>query len=366
MAHFRFRGLLGASLALLALSLGCLDPKSDGGAITGTTLIAFDTADQATSRILMWDNLDVAVEQTGTLKPTRTLRDDKLNQVKDLAWGGLCIDATGHYLYAVSSTGEVLRISNIHRQDGTIKDLEDIHVFRIEGERLSQGTFEQAALDPVNRVLYVLETNNSQSRVWAVSGPESVRASSAQGRKVEVEGGADKGGTGLAVRNGNLYAFFKEGATVYNPQKVSFEGARLRLASGGSGFPQSSAVLIGSKTTLGIYGALAIDDQERIYFARHLTGAAQTGSPLLVFRRSQFDVGYDQAPSDSLGATALVNLRSITHAGTKDWLAGLDMVGTDAGSSIHVWKNVSLKGLHKTLDAGTGTKIKGIALDGSR
>lgn len=353
-------------MALLALSLGCLDPKDEGGATTGTTLIAFDTADQATSRILMWDNLDLAVEQTGPLKPGRSLRDDKLNQVKDLAWGGLCIDATGHYLYAVSNAGEVLRIANIHRQDGTIKNLEDIHVFRIEGERLSQGNFEQAALDPVNRVLYVLETNNSQSRVWAVSGPESVRTASVQGRKVDVEGGADKGGTGLAVRQGNLYAFFREGATVYNPQKVPFEGARLRLSPGGNAFPQSSSVLIGPKTTLGIYGSLAIDDKDRIYFARHLSGASQSGTPLLIFNGSQFTVGYDQAPSDSLGDTTLLNLRSITHAGNKDWLAGLDMVGTEAGSSIHVWKNVSMKGPHKTLDAGTGTKIKGIALDGSR
>ncbi len=365
MANHSLRGLFGASLALLALTVSCLEPKNSAGSTKGTTLIAFDTAEGATKRLLMWDNLDTLVEQTGDIKPTRTLEDSKLNQVKDLAWGGLCIDQTGHYLYGVSSTGEVVRIANIHRQDGTIKTPEDIHVFRIEGERLSESKFEQAALDATNRVLYVLETNSSQSRVWAVSNPDSVLAASTPGRKVEVEGNTDKGGTGLAFRAGSLYAFFKDGATVYNPQKNPFDGARLRMGSGGSNFPQSASVLIGTKTTLGAHGSMAVDDQDRIYVARHLTDAALSGSPMLVFRKYQFDSSYDQAPMETFGETTLRNLRVIAHAGTKDWLVGADMVSSLPTTSLHIWKNVSQRGSVKSMSAGSGTAIKGIALDGS-
>lgn len=365
MAPLRTRVLLGASLALLGFLTGCLDPKNGAGGTKGTTLIAFDTAEAATHRLLMWDNLDAVVDLTTSPVPTRTLQNDKLNQVKDLAWGGLCVDAPGHFLYAVSASGDVLRVANIHKQSGTIKTPEDIHVFRIEGDRLSEGKFEQAALDTTTRTLYVLETSPSQTRVWAVSGPDVVTASSIAGRKVEVEGSGDKGGTGLAVRNGSLFAFFRDGATIYDPQKNPFEGARLRLSLGGGVFPQSSSVLVGTNTGLGVYGSLAVDDQQRIYLARHLTDSNKTGEPLLVFNRSQFDLSYNQAPGGSFGADTLRNLRVITHAGNKDWLAAADMVGTSPASNLHIWKNVSQRGNPKTMSAGSGTAIKGIALDGS-
>lgn len=356
------------SLFLGCLSLGCVDPAdAGGGATAGTTLYAFDTADAATNRVLIWDNVSTLYDADAVTATTRTISSDQFAKVKNLAWGGLAMDSSGNRLWLVGEGGDVVRVDRIRQQTGAIPSTEAIHfTLGNSGDRLSGGKFSQSALDPVSGTLYVMETNDTEARVWAVAGAQFYNdgAVVSTASKLSVQG--DKGGTGLAAGGGALFAFFKDGSQVQFSTEI-YNGARLR-SGGANGFTATN-VLIGGNAKLGIYGSLALDtSNNRLYFARHNQDAVSSEAPINVFTFGQFGSNPNQAPDKgTLGTAALNNLRVLAHPGNKDWLVALDATTSEAPTNfLRIFKNPSQTGSTvKTYTLGTGVKLKGIALDGS-
>lgn len=370
----RLNRLLPRSGACFALSLlvgllpGCVDPQNaGGGATSGTALYAFDTADAAANRLLIWDNVSALYDADTLPATTRTITSSQFATVKSLAWGGLAVDGSGNRLWLVGEAGDVVRVERIRQQTGQVPTAEIAHfTLGNSSDRLNSGKFSQAALDPVTGTLYVMETSDSEARVWVVASPAVYPDgfTVSPGAKISVQG--DKGGTGLAAAGGSVYAFFKDGNQVQFSTET-FSGARLRSGSS-SGFGASS-VLIGSNTKLGVYGSLALDTgNNRIYAARHNQDAASAEPPINIFTFGQFGSNPNRAPDKgTLGTAALNNLRVLAHPGNKDWLAALDATGGDTPANIlRLFKNPSQTGSTvKTFTLGATVRLKGVALDGS-
>ncbi len=355
-------------LSMLALFSGCVDPEAAGGGSTsGTALYAFDTADDASNRLLIWDDATALYAADALPATTRTLSSDQFAKVKNLAWGGLAVDGSGNRLWLVGEAGDVVKIERIRQQTGSIPTAEAIH-FNLgnSGDRLNNGKFSQAALDPVSGTLYVMETSDSEARVWVVSSPNFFNEGFivTPGNKISVPG--DKLGTGLAAGSGGVYAFFKDGNQV-QVSTETFNGPRLR--SGGSNGFGASNVLIGGNTKLERYGSLALDTgNNRLYVARHNQDASSSEAPISVFTFGQFGSNPNQAPDKgTLGTASLNNLRVLAHPGNKDWLAALDATSGEAPTNLlRLFKNPSQSGsVVKTFTLGATVKLKGIALDGS-
>jgi hypothetical protein len=367
----RFLRWPGASLALglcLALLGGCVDPEQGaGGATGGTALYAFDTAEGATNRVLIWDNLPAAFEGDALPATSRSISSDQFTKVKNLAWGGLMVDSSGNRLWMVGETGDVVRVERIRQQSGSIPTAEAVS-FKLgnSSDRLNNGKFSQAALDPSNGALYVMETSDSDARVWVVSNPLVYRDGDTvtQPSKIGISG--DKAGTGLAAAGGSVFAFFNEGNQIQFSTET-FSGPRLRSGSA-SGFAPGS-VLIGSSTRLYRYGSLALDtSNNRIYFAAHNQDTGLSGAPISVFTFGQFGSNPNQAPDrGTLGTPSMNAIRVLAHPGNKDWLAALDSLSGEAPTNvIRLFKGPSGSSMTVkafTLDAAV--KLKGVALDGN-
>lgn len=369
MANRVYRSLFGASLMALSLLVSCLDPDQGGGAGTsGTSLITYD---EAARKILMWDDLDTVFAASGSPGPSRTLTNSQLNNL-ELGWGGLCVDAPSKRLYLVGKDGTVVRITNIHKQNGTVTNAQDVFTFKIS-TTLASPEFRQAAYDSSSNTLYVLATttnSGSESRICAIPSPGSISSTPVTAQEIKVVKGTDTEGHGLAARSGSLYATFQGGDSIKQDSVADpWTGPRMRMTTNGGAFPETQSVLIGPATKLGKYGALAVDNSGNLYLVRHLADSADSVSPIQVYRRALFDDSFNQRPYAEFGSTAddtLRRLRLVTHAGTKDWLAAADMVGVEASDALHLWKNVSQRGTPKTMSAGSSAKIKGLALlDGS-
>jgi hypothetical protein len=369
-------GILGAVLLSLGLALGCVDPEEgEGGRVSGTSLYVFDTSDPAINRILVYSNLAALFNDPESAVPSRQMSGTIINSVQNLAWGGMCFDANGNRLYLVSETGFVVRIELARSQNGNISNPNEIVSFRLgssDSERLSNGTFGQASIGSRGNILYVTESNTSDSRIWVVSNPQHQGAGTSVSNSGQLVAIGDNGGTGVSVgSDGSVYAYFEGGSIIPNPLLgIQYSGPRLRRGTSNSSIFPPLDLIIGetgtNRTMLAKYGSLAVDNSGYVFFARHLVDAGITsGSPILIFRPGQFNPGWNQAPDRTFGSVN--NLRVISHAITKDWLVGALSQGDYGMDTVCMWRAPSLGAgsSFKEFRVGSGASIRGLALDGS-
>ncbi len=355
------RLLMGLLASVLLVAMGCKEPDGSSGGTTGVALYAYDST---TSSVFVWSDLSALYDSTSaTVAPTKTITSSVFgSKIGSLAWGGLCLDPQGGYLYLVSDTGDIVRVSNIRSQSGTVANSDVVSFSLSNTGRLSGSTFGQASLDAQNNILYITENSSSGTQIWVVSNAgNQVQSASIDLQPLQMSG--DSGGTGIAAASGVVYAFMKDGNTVGID---ALSGPRLR--KGNSTAFDPSQVILGSSTALGVYGSLALDTGNGYLFvARHNTDAASTAAPIQVFRTGQFGQAYDQAPTATLGsATDQPDLRVIAHAGTKDWLVGLRGSGSTAYATIYLWKAPMGGTAAKAINASPTTSLfKGVAVDGN-
>lgn len=353
-------GYLGATVVMLLLQLGCIDPIG-GTSVSGTTLYAFDGA---TGDVLVWNDASVVYDGTTLPAPDRTISGNSLDQVKALGWGGMAMDPTNNRLFLVTASGKVARIDRIRTQSGALTSTNDIVLFTLgsSSERLSGGVFGQAAVDPSNGTLYVTETTDTDAHIWAVSNPGNILdGTTVPLIQVRATSGTDIKATGVAASQGSVYAYFGGGDNVIN-NGTSYSGGRIR--KGSSSFTQ--VVVNSDSAVLGTTGSLGLDSSNSLLYVARRTSAGAVGDPpILVYKLGRFTSGFNQANDATLGTAAgQPNLRFITHAGSKDWLAGGNMVGTAGSTTILLWRNPSVGDSPKAFEYAGG-QILGLALDGS-
>lgn len=353
-----FQGLL-ASVLLLSLACKETDTGGSSGGTGGAALYAFDTT---TSKVFVWTDLNALYSSTTALAPTYQITSNLFSKVTNLAWGGVCFDSQRGLLYLVSDTGDIVRLSRIRSQTGSVSSI-DVVSFRLSsGDRLTNGKFGQSSLDTQNDSLYITESGDNGTRIWAVPGASGqFQDASVSLQAIQMSG--DAGGTGVAAASGVVYAFLKDG----NPVGMdALTGPRLRKGTA-AGFDPAQ-VILGSSTGLGIYGVMALDTANGYLFVgRHNTDAGSTAAPIQAFRVGQFGLSYNQAPAATLGsATDQPNLRALSHPGTKDWLVGLPGQGTVGYGTIYLWK-APLGGTAAKVVTVTpsGSVLKGAAIDGN-
>lgn len=361
------RLFLGLLAIVMAGQLACVDPK-EGGA-TGDTALYFYSVESTIPKIQVFTDADAVFSGTGAAIPNQTLTSGLLDKVNPLAWGGLALDSQRNLLYAVGENGTIVRISKLRSQSGAIptNEIVSFELSNSSADRLSGGKFSQVALDSSTDRLYVSEIGTSASQVWVIESASGRLNDSSVAKATVTLGGTDKGCTGLAVgRNSEVFGFFKEGGTVGIP--TAYDGPRLRKGNN-STFPTSDSTIIGTATLLKLYGSLACDtggDKNELYVARHLTDAATTGDPILVFTSGDFSMGLNKAPSRTMGnPTDQSNLRVIAHAGNKDWLGGLRSDGEEGLNTFYLWKKPSGGGTAVTRSLVTGAVLRGLAFDGN-
>jgi hypothetical protein len=367
MPKFILRSLFGASLALLLSFAGCVDPGTGTGSVSGTALYVFDaSASPSSGRIRVWDDAST-VYASATAQPTRTISSTLLDSVQTLGWGGMCMDTTSNRMYLVSETGTVVRVERVRNQNGTLSSTNDIVSFTLgngSADRLSSGTFGQTAFDSGSDTLYVTEANSSESRVWIITNPQLYGLNAVVSRQsIEVSG--DTQGTGVAAWGGRVYGYFGGGNSVISADLTQYSGPRLRQGNS-SGFGTTTLYpLIGPNTLLANYGALAFDTgNNQLFVARHLTDAAASGPPIIVFPLGQFTTGLNQVPQSSLGSGAGYNdLRILAHGGNKDWLAAATSDSGLAGTRLYLWQHPLTAQTPQTIDL-SGVAIRGLAFDG--
>jgi hypothetical protein len=355
---------LSALLGLLLL--GCLAPgpneEGGGGATSGVGLYAYD---QNSKSVMVWKDLSAAFDGDAALTTSLTLTSGEFSNLDSLALGGMAFDASRNQLYLVNDNGKVVRVSRARSQTGSISTTDALTFNLDSSNRLTNSKFGQAAMDTAANVLYVTETGDNGTRIWAVASPNQ-RSANEQVTLTAVQvstggGGADSDGFGVAAASGAIYGSFAGGATV-TVGGINYSGARMRKGDS-TGFSANSRVLIGPNTLLGKYGVLGLDTTSGIlYCGVHLTSAGLTGgSPVLAFDISKFSGAPDVAPSFVLGdASTMTTLRFLSHAGSKDWLVG----GAESGTTLWMWKQPSASGgTMKQKSAPGGAVFRAVALD---
>ena len=354
---------MGLLVPLLLLATAC--KEADSGSSGGTAGVALYAYDGATSSVFVWSDLNAVYDGTGTsVAPTKTITSSVFsNKIGSLAWGGLCFDRQNGYLYLVSDAGNIVRVSNIRTQSGSVASQDIVSFSLASTGRLSNSTFGQASLDPQTDTLYITENGTSGTQIWVVANA-STQAQSASIALNALAVSGDTGGTGIAATSGSVYAFMLSGDTVGTV--TTYTGPRIRKGTAAGFLPAST--IIGPSTLLGQYGSLALDSGNgRLFVARHNTDAGATTAPILVFTSGMFGQAYDQAPAATLGSAAdQPDLRVVAHAGTKDWLVGLRGNGSTAYATIDLWRSPMGGTAAKTITASPATSLfKGVAVDGN-
>jgi hypothetical protein len=362
--------LLSLLLAATLLGMvGCVD-KVGAGDTSGTRVYVFDNA---SGTVKIWDDALTLYTSTTTPSPTRVLTGGSISNRAPLGWGGLAVDTTANRLYLVSATGVVTRIERVSTQNGAITQASDISTFSLGdpgSDRFSSGSvFGQAAVNPGTGTLYVAESSADRvsTRIWVVPGAGSVTGNVPKSNAISgvVD---DKGYGGVAPGQGSLFfSFFAGGDTIYdglgqNPQ----DGARIRTGSGAFNY-----VIVGANTkltdTATTYGSLAYDSGNNVlYVCREASSSSLPA--VLVFTNSQLTGSIlNPVPARNLGDTAdqLPLLRFITHAGTKDWLAGGNVATGTGTNNLYLWKAPSAGGVATRISLDSAVQVAGIALDGS-
>lgn len=356
------RFLLGLAASLLLLASGCKEPDGATGGTSGAALYAYNSA---SSSVFVWNDLSTAYDgASAALAPSKQITSSVFSsKVASLAWGGLCLDSQKAYLYLVSDTGNIVRVSNLRSQSGVVASTDVVSFSLSNTGRLSGSTFGQASLDPQTDTLYITENSTSGTQIWVVSNA-SVQPQDASIGLQALQMSGDSGGTGVAAGAGSVYAFMLDGSTVGTV--VTYSGPRLRKGTA-SAFTDANT-LIGSSTLLGKYGALTLDTgRGYLFVARHNTDAGVSTAPILAFTTGMFGQAYNQAPTATLGSpTGQPDLRVIAHAGTKDWMVGLRGNGATAYNTVWIWKSPLGGSAAKTLTASPATALfKGVAIDGN-
>jgi len=378
-----------ASLALAAALLGatgCVDAPSGG--TSGTSIYVYDNA---SASVMHWK--DVSTLYAAPAAPpaaTATLTAGNISNMAPVGWGGLAVDPTTNCLYIVAASGgAVTRISQLTTQTGAVTNSYDIATFTLTttNTTFSNSTFGQACVDSTANTLYVTETgtNRTASRVWAVPNASTVLA----GTSVADSGASlpvisnDYGYSGVAVGANHLvYGYFPNGNTLYSNilEDVPLNGGRIRQGSTSGWYSSLVAtdVLAGALTELSdtttTFGTLGYDTVNNIlYCARQANASPASGTTVLPavvaftpgqFTTSNFNV-VPAGPALTDTAATLPDLRFISHAGLKDWLAGGDMVSSSATNVVHLWKSPSAGGASVAVTLPAGVEVAGIALDGA-
>ena len=358
----KLRSLLGLAASILILLTGCKEPDGASGGTSGAALYAYDST---TSAVFVWTDISALYSSTTiTVAPTKQITSSVFSsKITTLAWGGLCLDSLHGYLYLVSETGSIVRVSNLRSQSGTVASNEVVSFSLSDTGRLTSSTFGQVALDAQSDCLYITENGSSSTQIWVVNNASS-QAQSASVVLQALHAAGDTGGTGVAAASGSVYAFLLSGDTVGS--LVTYTGARLRKGTA-SAFTDANT-LIGPATLIGKYGSLALDTGNGYLFvARHNTDASATTAPIQVFTTGAFGQAYNLAPTTTLGSTTdQADLRVLAHAGSKDWLAGLRSTGTVGSSTVFLWKSPMGGTAAKIISVSPTTSVlKGIAIDGN-
>ncbi|MCE1229172.1 MAG: hypothetical protein LWX11_06770 [Firmicutes bacterium] len=354
--------LIAAATLLLGL-WGCVDPVS-GGSTGGTALYAFDSS---TGQVLVWSDLGAAYDAGALPATSRTLTGASLDQVKNLGWGGMAMDATNNRLFLVSAAGKVVRIERVRSQNGALSSFSDIALFTLgnSNDRLgSSSVFGQAAVDTSSGTLYVTETTDTDARVWVVANPANIQdGTTVPLAEMRSTFGTDSKGGGVAASQGSVYAYFGGGDNITNLNTgTTYSGARVRRGSGNS-FPGNTQVLVYQNDRLGNSGSLAFDTSNTLLYVLRTSSGAALNPPVVIYKAGAFTSGFDQTWDATLGTTQST-LRYLAHPGNKDWLVAGEMVSDKGTAILWVWKNPSQSGTVKALSAGSG-EIRGVALDGS-
>ena len=358
----KLRSLLGLAASILILLTGCKEPDGASGGTSGAALYAYDST---TSAVFVWTDISALYSSTTTtVAPTKQITSSVFSsKITTLAWGGLCLDSLHGYLYLVSETGSIVRVSNLRSQSGSVASNEVVSFSLSDSGRLTSSTFGQVALDAQNDQLYITENGSSSTQIWVVSNASS-RQQSESITLQALHMAGDTGGTGVAAASGSVYAFLLNGDTVGNI--VTYTGPRLRKGTA-SAFTDAST-LIGPATLIGKYGSMALDTGNGYLFvARHNTDAGATTAPIQVFTTGAFGQSFNQAPTAQLGSTtAQPDLRVLTHAGSKDWLAGLRGSGTVGYGTVYLWKSPMGGTAAKVVSVSPTTAVfRGLAIDGN-
>jgi hypothetical protein len=363
----RFILWFAALLTLLPI-LGCVDKPAPGGT-AGTRLYLYDNASKS---VKVWDDVEALYTATQAPDYSRELKGDRIAKVGILGWGGLAVDHSNDRLYLVAANGVVTRVEKASTLNGKIKQASSVGTFTLgdpDQDRFSGGSvFGQAALNSDRDVLYVTETSKSRkaTRVWKVANAGTAKGIVPLGRALKGSEG-DEGALGVAAgKGGTLYAYFIHGEPVPDDRSGhEHEGARIRFGQGELG-----KAILGDRTlledTTTTYGSLAYDaSRDELYVSRQASRGSHP--PVVVFKADQFDGRtLNPAPVRTLGGatSTLEHLRFISHGGTKDWLAGADMVKGKGTFHLHLWKAPQEGGAATTLRLDSDLQVAGLALDG--
>ena len=357
--------------AFLSLGLACTDVTGNAG---GTALYAYDGT---SGNVLVWDDVS-ALYDTGSTStttvatsPSRTISGSAISSVASLGWGGMAFDSANNRLYLVSSTGTVVRIESAASANGSLSSTTDVVKFTLgaSSDRLSSGTFGQAAVDSSGSCLYVAESNSTTVRIWKVGSPTSITNGamvSLQDVAVSTDTAGSVNGVGVAAgTSGALFGYFQGGSDIQDASNTIYSGPRLRYGNGS--FSSSSSVLIGDNTHMERYGALAFDySNNRLFVGVHTTDAGISTAPILVYRTGAFTSGYNQSPDMTLNASGLTNLRVLVHPGKKNWLAGAESSSGSGTNKVWIWKTPLNAPDPEVFTLDSSVKILGLAMDGSK
>ncbi|HJW73894.1 MAG TPA: hypothetical protein VJ486_13805 [Geothrix sp.] len=350
--------------AVLLFAVGCKEDGSAGGT-EGVALYVFDSTSNS---VMVWNDLSALYDSATVPAPSYTFGPNVLKEkVSNLAWGGMCLDAPHGILYLVSETGAIVRWSNIRSQASSVPSNEIVSFSLDNSSRLTNGTFGQVAIDSQTDTLLITETGDNGTRIWIVANASQKNQNDSIPLGTPLQMTGDKGGTGVAASGGIVYAYMDDGDSVVGPLGEQFTGSRLRKGSTSAFDP--TLVMLGDKTGLHKYGSLALDTAGgRLFVGVHNTDASVTTAPIQVFQTGQFGTGgYNQAPT--LGAigspTDQATLRVLSHAGTKDWLAGLRGQGSAGYPTVLLWKSPLGGTAAKVISLDSSVVIKGVALDGN-
>jgi hypothetical protein len=102
-----------------------------------------------------------------------------------------------------------------------------------------------------------------------------------------------------------------------------------------------------------------------VYLARHLNDSGRSGNAILYFKRGTFNTNPNQPPDDTFGDAR--NLRVISHAVTRDWLAGAQSNGDIGLNTLWLWKTSASSASRpsKYVSLEQNIRIRGLALDGA-
>lgn len=346
-------GLLLAISAMLA-ALGCSESP-------GPTLYAFD---RSSSTIKVWDNMEAFQDDVTSPEANRTLTSSALTSVQDLAWGGMVVDSQSDTLYLCSRKGNLVRISRLRSQDGSVP-ADAISSFTISSD-MADGEFGQISLDD-SGTLYLTEGSASSGRVWVIQNASTLTTAPTAEYLTRI--GDDRKCCGVAGGQDALYAFFGDGDPVH-PSTTYFYGARVRISNGAAFNSEQNPLINTSASKLGNIGALAYDKSGQQLFICHRNtesadnsnSANPTSPPILVYRQSSLATGLEQTPDYTLGTFEdYPALRSLAHSGDNPWLAAVDMINGEGVNRIHLWKKPQEDAKAKTLHLGTDIQLRALA-----